>query len=396
MNKNYIFSFFFIGVSLLFVSCDDTKLAQQLEGAWTGGYNMSYDDGSKERVTETLLFSYNENSDDDNGTFTELLEGKMHIDDTDGSMTCKYHSRIEGRYEVLAGDLYLYYNMSTLAVDVDENDIDISFDHALDQLEYEAASVEYITSTLRSPKEEMAKEAKKEIYRTLFHQYKQTDEDVGFLDLKVSDTEMSFDTEDMGRFTFHRKSTPKSQDSSDSVSKSNHKKGTDMSGVAGSPVVLTVQNVEYWDNLKAQGGNTYVPANMLDGNPSTAWAVNLDRASYDSDKLYGPTFTVRCKKLSHIIIRNGYAKDETSFRNNSRASRIIFCNADNVSDENESASYLYEGIVKDTPEPQTLKVNGNANSDIHEIQMIFPIDGLRRGAKWNDLCISEVEFWGWE
>ena len=189
---------------------------------------MSYDDGSKERVTETLLFSYNENSDDDNGTFTELLEGKMHIDDTDGSMTCKYHSRIEGRYEVLAGDLYLYYNMSTLAVDVDENDIDIAFDHALDQLEYEAASVEYITSTLRSPKEEMAKEAKKEIYRTLFHQYKQTDEDVGFLDLKVSDTEMSFDTEDMGRFTFHRESTPKYQESSDSVSKSNHKKGTDM------------------------------------------------------------------------------------------------------------------------------------------------------------------------
>lgn len=91
----------------------------------------------------------------------------MHIDDTDGSMTCKYHSRIEGRYEVLAGDLYLYYNMSTLAVDVDENDIDISFDHALDQLEYEAASVEYITSTLRSSKEEMAKEAKKEIYRAL-------------------------------------------------------------------------------------------------------------------------------------------------------------------------------------------------------------------------------------
>ena len=307
MNKNYIFSFFFIGVSLLFTSCNDTKLAQQLDGIWTGGYNVSYDDGSKEHIKETLKFSFNENSDNDNGTFTEVLEGKMHISDDDGTMTCNYRSRIEGRYEVLAGDLYLYYNMSTLAVDVDENDIDISFDHALDQLEYEAASVEYITSTLRSPKEEMAKEAKKEIYRTLFHQYKQTDEDVGFLDLKVSDTEMSFDTEDMGRFTFHRKSTPKSQDSSDSVSKSNHKKGTDMSGVAGSPVVLTVQNVEYWDNLEAQGGNTYEPTNMLDGNPSTAWAVNLDRASYDSDKLYGPTFTVRCKKLSHIIIRNGYA-----------------------------------------------------------------------------------------
>lgn len=227
---------------IVFISCNDTKLAQQLDGSWQGGYSVSYDDGSKEYINETLEFSYNGDREDDNGTFTELLEGKMHLTDTDGSMACNYRSRIEGQYEVLAGDLYLYYNVSTLTVDVDENDIDIAFDHALDQLEYEAASVEYITSTLRSPKEEMAKEAKKEIYRTLFHQYKQTDEGVGFLDLKVSDTEMSFDTEDMGRFTFHRESPPKYQESSDSVSKSNHKKGTDMSGVAGSPVVLTVQN----------------------------------------------------------------------------------------------------------------------------------------------------------
>ena len=155
---------------------------------------------------------------------------------------------------------------------------------------------------------------------------------------------------------------------------------------------LTVQNVEYWDNLAPQAGNTYEPVNMLDGNPATAWAVNLDRASYDSDKLYGPTFTVRCKKLSHIVLRNGYAKNSASYTNNSRASRIIFCNADNVSDEDEEVSYLYEGIVKDTSEPQTLTVSGSANSDIHQIQMIFPNDGIRHGAKWNDLCVSEVEF----
>ena len=159
---------------------------------------------------------------------------------------------------------------------------------------------------------------------------------------------------------------------------------------------LTVQNVEYWDNLAPQAGNTYEPVNMLDGNPATAWAVNLDRASYDCDKLYGPTFTVRCKKLSHIVLRNGYAKNSASYTNNSRASRIIFCNADNVSDEDEEASYLYEGIVKDTPEPQTLTISGSANSDIHQIQMIFPNDGFRHGAKWNDLCVSEVEFWGWD
>ena len=126
MNKKYIFSFVLISVSLLFTSCNDTKLAQQLDGIWTGGYNVSYDDGSKEHIKEILKFSFNDNSDNDNGTFTEVLEGKMHISDDDGTMTCNYRSRIEGRYEVLTGDLYLYYNMSTLAVDVDENDIDLN------------------------------------------------------------------------------------------------------------------------------------------------------------------------------------------------------------------------------------------------------------------------------
>ena len=164
------------------------------------------------------------------------------------------------------------------------------------------------------------------------------------------------------------------------------------------PYKLNVINVEYWDNLNDQGNNTYVPANMLDGNPSTAWAVDLDKASYDCDKLYGPTFTLKCKKLSHIIIRNGYAKSKDSFKNNARASRIIFCNSANVSDEDEQSSYLYEGILKDTPDEQTLKISQDipCNNNLTTVQMIFPVDGLRRGVKWNDLCVSEIEFYGYE
>lgn len=162
------------------------------------------------------------------------------------------------------------------------------------------------------------------------------------------------------------------------------------------PKKLTVQNVEYRDNLKSQAGNTYEPFNMLDGNLRTAWAISLDKASYEGGRLYGPTFTVRCKKLSHIVLCNGYAKNDASYKNNSRAAHIIFCNVDNMSGVDDESSLLYEGILKDTPEPQTLSINEKANKNIKQIQMIFPVDGLRRGAKWNDLCISEVEFWGWE
>ena len=37
---------------------------------------------------------------------------------------------------------------------------------------------------------------------------------------------------------------------------------------------------------------------MIDGKPSTAWVVNLDQASYDCDALYGPIFSLNCKKLT--------------------------------------------------------------------------------------------------
>ena len=164
------------------------------------------------------------------------------------------------------------------------------------------------------------------------------------------------------------------------------------------PIKLTVKNVEYWDNLAKQGENTYVPANMVDGNPKTAWAVNLDNASYDSDMLYGPVFTLNCRKLSYIVIQNGYAKSQEAFRNNARASRIIICNADKMSDENEAASYLYEGMLEDSPERQTLRIAPDltCNRDVCKVQLVFPVDGLREGNKWNDLCVSEIEFYGYE
>jgi hypothetical protein len=94
--------------------------------------------------------------------------------------------------------------MNSLEVNVTPNDIDLKFDNALDELDYATSSLEYLSSTLHTPKKDIAKEAKKGIYQDLFYQYQQNDEDEGFANLEVSETEMSFDTEDMGRVTFKR------------------------------------------------------------------------------------------------------------------------------------------------------------------------------------------------
>ena len=161
------------------------------------------------------------------------------------------------------------------------------------------------------------------------------------------------------------------------------------------PKKLRVTNAEYYYSLAPQSGNTYEARNMLDGRKSTAWAVSLDdgRAPINSQGgLDGPVFTLSCKKLSYIIIRNGYHKNSNSYINNTRAAGIDFYNCDVPGND-----ILYSGPLKDTQTAQRLDVASNlpANNNIRHIGMRFNW-GYNIGARWNDLCASEVEFWGYE
>lgn len=192
-------------------------------------------------------------------------------------------------------------------------------------------------------------------------------------------------------------------------------KGNRDKGIAESPVnetetevfdrnkatLLKVAKVEYDGSLSAQGGNTYEAINLCDGDSTTAWAVNLDKEGiYDCDQLYGPIFSLSCKKLSHIIIRNGYGKSADAFNNNTRAAKISFLSL--VDDENgDDERVLFYGSLRDKPTPQRLEIPINLadNNNIRQIRMNFNTQlngGYYAGKKWNDLCISEVEFWGFE
>lgn len=163
------------------------------------------------------------------------------------------------------------------------------------------------------------------------------------------------------------------------------------------PAKINVSLVEFQNNMEAQSDMDNSPANMLDDDPSTAWFVNLDQANFGFDELYGPTFTLQCKKLSHIVIRNGYAKSKKTYKNNARALRIIICKADKGIDEYKQDSYLFDGVLKDTPDKQTLMIDPNisCNNEITKVRILFPLDGLQDGKKYRDLCISDIEFWGY-
>lgn len=151
-------------------------------------------------------------------------------------------------------------------------------------------------------------------------------------------------------------------------------------------------------HLGSQAGNTYVAANLLDGNPATAWAVDLDTAPFDSDHLYGPTFTLDANRIDYVTIVNGYAKSVSAFKNNTSARYIKICRVMDGDEFPEPEDIIYSGSLRDTMSPQKLPVNpGFDNSrPTREIAIYFPADPVyyRQGAKWNDFCISEIEFWG--
>lgn len=164
-------------------------------------------------------------------------------------------------------------------------------------------------------------------------------------------------------------------------------------------ILLKVAKVEYGSSLAAQGGNTYEARNLCDGDSTTAWAVNLDKEGiYDCDQLYGPIFSLNCKKLSHIIIRNGYGKSADAFKNNTRAAKVKFLS---LVDDEDDERVLFDGSLRDKPTPQRLEIplDLDGNSNIKQIRMNFNTQlngGYYMGEKWNDLCITEVEFWGFE
>ena len=222
---------------LFFTSCNDSELAKKLDGSWEGSYTISSADGSKEKVQSIYSFNYDESRKDDDGTFVAMLIGHRNEADPgfDGTITFEYQSQIEGRWEVLMGTLYLYYDMNSLEVSVDPDKIKVKFDNDMDQLDYINGYIDYFSTTLRTPMEDLAKEAKKDVYESLFIQYNQHDDDEGYPDLEVSDNEMSFETQDLGRMVFHRieinsseaettTSTPRATIDEDSESKTSYEK----------------------------------------------------------------------------------------------------------------------------------------------------------------------------
>ena len=195
-------------IATMLYSCKDSKLAKEMEGTWTTSYVTSYEDGTKSYVDEQITFK-NDDTNKDGGSFFEIRTGKEEIDEDEGNIKYRWISKIEGTWKINIEDLVLYYNMSTLDVEVGKEDVDF-------KLKDEALGEALLSNNLGSLimggmylKANLYKELKKDAYRQLFRYYQKSNNDVNdngilFSEVQINGSVLSYNTSDMGRIEYHR------------------------------------------------------------------------------------------------------------------------------------------------------------------------------------------------
>lgn len=138
--------------------------------------------------------------------------------------------------------------------------------------------------------------------------------------------------------------------------------------------------------LEDQGNESYSAENLYDGNLSTAYVEGV------SGDGIGQLISIdlnneRNYEISMIRIYPGYQKDESAFKKNSRPSKLSFYFTDGHCFEqefdygNEAAGYFDIDLTK--------VFAGHVVSH----RCIISIDDAVSGDKYDDCCISEIEFY---
>jgi hypothetical protein len=134
-------------------------------------------------------------------------------------------------------------------------------------------------------------------------------------------------------------------------------------------------------HLTPQAGNTYHPENMIDGDTATTWALPFnDSGSIILD------FHVSAEKVGHIELFNGYGKSELRHEQNSRAKEVSI-----YSNRMTTSNIIWKGFLKDTLGFQKIDLKTRQEKTSH---IYIKINSVYPGNKWNDLCISEIKFFG--
>lgn len=172
-----------------------------------------------------------------------------------------------------------------------------------------------------------------------------------------------------------------------------HKKNANSSDYIS--IEATVASFPYLDEitLDPQNDNNYEASNLFDGDPSTTWAIGAKKFEKFEKETEGhfPRMvgikTIQQYPIERLVITNGYAKNNESWRNNARAKTITIMGC---TEGSNLASNLYSGTLSDTPEPQIINLSKTGRYDYYNLI----IEDYYPGEKWDDVCISEIKVFG--
>lgn len=212
MTKKHLFFFLFTMTCFILSSCEDAKLAKAVDGKWEANITLKDEYGTPYTQRQIYDFKYQESDDKDGGIVTESTITSMteEVDDIEVSYTTT--STIKGEWEVIFGDLYFTYNLSTLDVAITNVDYQLSenadFSTKMDYAEA-AIGMALLGQELIN-KDELTEDIRKNAYQSFYEDYESSNNEGDgsyYEDLKIGNNVMSFKTSDIGRMELKRVKT---------------------------------------------------------------------------------------------------------------------------------------------------------------------------------------------
>ena len=145
--------------------------------------------------------------------------------------------------------------------------------------------------------------------------------------------------------------------------------------------------------VKASNSLTKYPPQMVtDGDTATSWQATVDdpeKYNGDEDLSEWLYFGFGAEKeIAYIVIHNGTPDSEERYKNNGRAHEVRF--SDLSRDPDIAGQYLWSDFIelRDEPACQIIECGNLTASELY-----LNIDTMYKGKKYNELCISDVEFY---
>lgn len=237
MTKKYLFFFLFTMTCFILSSCEDAKLAKAVDGKWEANITLKDEYGTPYTQRQIYDFKYQESNDKNGGIVTESTITSMteEVDDIEVSYTAT--STIKGEWEVIFGDLYFTYNLSTLDVAITNVDYQLSenadFSTKMDYAEA-AIGMALLGQELIN-KDELTEDIRKNAYQSFYEDYESSNNEGDgsyYEDLKIGNNVMSFKTSDIGRMELKRVKTSAKRNKTEAKNKSSKKypKGSKLQG----------------------------------------------------------------------------------------------------------------------------------------------------------------------